>query len=135
MLQAGRSRVRFPVRSLNFSIDGPWVDSASNRNEYQESSCGVMGAVRLTTSPPSVSRLSRKMCETRGLTTLSPFTTIPFILYIYGIRGIHLSIMFLFFMFYLTKVPVAQYRASNSRMRMNNNKQVGSSGNVSHLYL
>jgi hypothetical protein len=38
-------RVRFPMRSLNFSIYltfqpryGPGVDSAANRNEYQESS-------------------------------------------------------------------------------------------------
>jgi hypothetical protein len=44
MLQAGRSRVRFPM-SLNFSIKlilsapcGPGVDSASDRNEYLESS-------------------------------------------------------------------------------------------------
>jgi hypothetical protein len=42
-LQAGRSRVRFPIVSLEFFIDnrsrpnyGPRVDSASNRNEYQE---------------------------------------------------------------------------------------------------
>jgi hypothetical protein len=43
MLQAGRSRVRFPMRSLDFSIVlilpaalCPGVDPVSNRNEYQE---------------------------------------------------------------------------------------------------
>jgi hypothetical protein len=42
MEQAGRSRVRFPMNSLDFSIElilpaalCPGVDSASDRNEYQ----------------------------------------------------------------------------------------------------
>jgi hypothetical protein len=43
---------------------GPGVDSASNRNEYQESSWGAKGSqrVRMTTLPPSVSPLSRQKC-------------------------------------------------------------------------
>jgi hypothetical protein len=66
MLQAGRSQVRLPMRSLNYSIDlilptelWPWgLDSASNRNEYQESSCGW--CVGRTTLLPSMSRLFRQ---------------------------------------------------------------------------
>jgi hypothetical protein len=69
MLQAGKTRVRFAMRSLDvFNVSDPsgptmaLVDSASNRNEYQESSWGVKDGRRLrqTTSAPSVSRLPRK---------------------------------------------------------------------------
>jgi hypothetical protein len=50
MVQDGRSRIRIPLRSLDLSIDlikqhyGPGVDSASNRNEYQESFWGYRAA-------------------------------------------------------------------------------------------
>jgi hypothetical protein len=56
MLQARRLRVQIPMRLLDFSFDlkpfqphyGLGVGSASNRNEYQESSWGI----KLTISSP-----------------------------------------------------------------------------------
>jgi hypothetical protein len=51
MPQAGRSRVRVPMRSLDVLINlilpahyGPGVNSASNRNEYQVSYGGQRAA-------------------------------------------------------------------------------------------
>jgi hypothetical protein len=61
-LQVGRSRVRFPMVSLEFSFTqsfqphyGHRDDSASNRNEYQEYFLRGKGGrcVGLTTLPPS----------------------------------------------------------------------------------
>ena len=63
VLQFGRSLVRSQLVSFEFFIDiesfrshyGPGVDSASNRNEYQDYFLGVKSGryVRLTTLPPS----------------------------------------------------------------------------------
>ena len=63
MLKIGRSLVRSQLVSLEYFIDiksfpsryGPGVDSASNRNEYQEHFLGCKGGrcIRLTTLPPS----------------------------------------------------------------------------------
>jgi hypothetical protein len=45
MLQAGRSRFQFPMRSFQLH-HGPVVDSVSNRNEYQEFSWGKVRPAR-----------------------------------------------------------------------------------------
>jgi hypothetical protein len=69
VLQAERSRVWFPMRSLDFPIFlifpaalGPVVDSGSNRNEYQKYFSGVKRCwcLRLTTSPSYVCQFSIK---------------------------------------------------------------------------
>jgi hypothetical protein len=70
VLEVGRSRVRDPMRWMNFSIYlilpaalGPGVYSPCNRNEKQKQKnniCGLGQCVRMITLPPSVSRLSRQ---------------------------------------------------------------------------
>jgi hypothetical protein len=68
MLQAGRLRVRVPMRWIFFQLTSfkphydPGVDLAYDRSEYQVSSWGVKGGqqVRLTTLSPSVSWLCRR---------------------------------------------------------------------------
>jgi hypothetical protein len=69
MLQAGRSSDRVTMRSMDFSnylifpvALVPGIYSASNINEYQNIFLGVKHdrSERLTTSPTTVSRLSRQ---------------------------------------------------------------------------
>jgi len=69
VLQIGRSLVRSQLVSLEFFNDiksfrshyGPGVDSASNRNEYQEYFLVGKGGrcVRLTTLPPSCAAVTK----------------------------------------------------------------------------
>jgi hypothetical protein len=74
MLQAGRLRVRFPIKSLDFLIDfsfqqhyGSGVHSASNRNEYQESGYPAVDNITAICKP-----IIYKMWEPRRLQPYRP---------------------------------------------------------------
>jgi hypothetical protein len=67
MLQAARSRIRFPIRSLDFSIYlilpatlWPWGPLSLQQKWVPGIFLEACRRVRLTTSPSCVSRLSRK---------------------------------------------------------------------------
>jgi hypothetical protein len=102
MLQAGRSGVQIPM-SLDFSIDlilpathGHGVDSASNRNEYQEPSWRVKGwpapkADNLTLiCEPIVLKMwkPRRVSQPYGPPRLvTGITTFFFLPFCYSVRG------------------------------------------------
>jgi hypothetical protein len=65
MLQAESSRVRFPIRTLDFSIElilpALWSTQPLTEISTRNLPGGVGRRVRLTTLPPSVSRLTRNV--------------------------------------------------------------------------
>ena len=98
MLHAGRSRVRFLMVSLEFSLtsfrlhSGPGVDSASDRNEYQEYFLGGKGGRCVGLHVPIVLKAeSLNLLEPLGPVQVCtgivlPLLVVLFTVYIYCIK-------------------------------------------------
>jgi hypothetical protein len=101
-LQARRSRVRFPMVSLAFFIDiilpGPGVDSASNKDEYQEYFLRLRRPVR------GADNLTTFMCRlSLNLGALNSWNP----------QGLSRSVMGLLYL-HLLHIGVAQHRVQDS---------------------